>query len=182
MKEIFETNLGETKIKVIKGDITEETVEAIVNPANSFLSHGGGVALSIVKKGGNEIQKESDEIIQKNGPIPVGNAVITKGYKLKAKYVIHTVGPQWGEGKEEEKLKNAVTSVLEIATKNNIKSLSIPAISCGIFGFPKKLGTKIIVQVIREYLKDNKGLFAEIHFIGIDEEIPQLFKEALING
>ncbi|BAL81001.1 macro domain-containing protein [Caldisericum exile] len=182
MKEIFSTSFESTFIKVIQGDITEENVDAIVNAANSYLSHGGGVALAIVKKGGIEIQEESNEIIRKNGPIPVGSAAITKGYRLKAKYVIHVVGPQWGEGDEESKLRSAVKSALTIAKEKGITTISLPAISCGTFGFPKDKGTKIIVDEILKFLKENKGTFSEIHLIGIDKEIPELFKEALLNA
>ncbi|MEF3244753.1 MAG: macro domain-containing protein, partial [Caldisericaceae bacterium] len=99
--EKYVRTINNTKISVVEGDITEEDTEAIVNAANSYLSHGGGVALAIVKKGGNEIQLESNEIVKRNGPLKVGEAVLTKGYKLKARYVIHVVGPQWGEGDEE---------------------------------------------------------------------------------
>jgi Predicted phosphatase homologous to the C-terminal domain of histone macroH2A1 len=182
MSEIFVSVIEGTKIRVIKGDITEENVDAIVNAANSYLSHGGGVALAIVRKGGREIQEESDKIVEERGPIPVGEAVITKGYRLKAKYVIHTVGPRFGEGNEEEKLRNAIRSVLKLAKEYGIKSISIPAVSCGIFGFPKDKGTKIIVDEVLKFIKENKGVLEEVHFIGIDEEITNLFKEALVNG
>lgn len=182
MKEIFEKTINNTILKVIKGDITEEATEAIVNAANSYLAHGGGVAYAIVKKGGREIQEESNKIIKEKGPIPVGHAVLTKGYNLKAKYVIHVVGPQWGEGEEELKLRLAIKNVLKIAKENGIVSISIPAVSCGIFGFPKAKGTKIIVEETINFIKNNPNSFKEIHFIGIDEEIPMLFKEALINA
>ncbi len=174
--------INNTKISVVEGDITEADTEAIVNAANSYLSHGGGVALAIVKKGGNEIQLESNEIVKRKGPLKVGEAVLTKGYKLKAKYVIHVVGPQWGEGDEENKLEKAITSVLTLAKEHGIKSLSIPAVSCGIFSFPKEKGTKIIVKTILKFLSSNGGVFNEIRLIGIDKEIPELFKEALENA
>lgn len=174
--------INNTKISVVEGDITEEDTEAIVNAANSYLSHGGGVALAIVRKGGNEIQLESNEIVKRKGPLKVGEAVLTKGYKLRAKYVIHVVGPQWGEGDEENKLEKAITSVLTLAKEHSIKSLSIPAVSCGIFGFPKEKGTKIIVNTILKFLSSNGGVFNEIRLIGIDKEIPELFKKSLENA
>ena len=181
MKEIFSKRIGNTTLKVIEGDITEEGTVAIVNAANSYLAHGGGVAFAIVKKGGREIQEESNKIVEEKGPIPVGEAVITKGYHLKAKYVIHVVGPKFGEGKEEEKLRKAIRSVLELAKEHGIKTISIPAISCGIFGFPKEKGTRIIVEETIKFLQENEKQFDEIHFIGVDATIPKLFKEALIN-
>jgi len=179
---VFETTVGKTILKVVLRDITEEETDAIVNAANSYLAHGGGVALAIVRKGGKEIQEESNEIIKRRGPLKTGEAVLTKGYKLKAKFVIHTVGPMWGEGDEENKLRKAINSVLNIAKENNIKSISIPAVSCGIFGFPKDIGTKIIVEEVLKYIKSCKDCFSEIHFIGIDKEIVELFKKALENA
>lgn len=179
MEILFEKVINRVIFKVVKGDITQELVEAIVNAANSYLKHGGGVAGAIVRAGGEIIQKESDEYVAKYGPLPVGSATITSGGNLKARYVIHTVGPRWGEGDEVKKLEKAVESVLKIAKEKGIKSLSIPAISCGIFGFPPNLGTKIIVSKVVDFVKENPDIFEEIHFIGIGEEIPLLFTEAL---
>ena len=176
---LFEKEIRGVKLKVIEGDITREDVDAIVNPANNYLQHGGGVAGAIVRAGGDIVQRESDEFVRKNGPLPTGKATITSGGRLKAKYVIHTVGPRWGEGDEENKLRKAVQKVLEIACKNGVKSLSIPAISCGIFGFPSELGTKIIVETIKDFLKGSSCIFDEIHLIGIGKEIPSLFKRYL---
>lgn len=174
MEILFEKDINDVKLKVVKGDITQENLDAIVNPANSYLKHGGGVAGAIVKAGGETIQRESDEYVSKYGPLPVGSAMVTSGGSLKTKYVIHTVGPRWGEGNEQEKLRKAVRSVLEIAKERGIKSISIPAISCGIFGFPPELGTKIIVNTVLDFIKHNPNVFDEIHFIGIDNEIPNL--------
>jgi O-acetyl-ADP-ribose deacetylase (regulator of RNase III) len=179
MEILFEKEINNVKLKVVKGDITQENLDAIVNPANSYLKHGGGVAGAIVRAGGEIIQRESDEYVSKYGPLPVGSATITSGGNLKAKYVIHTVGPRWGEGNEQEKLQKAVRSVLELAKEKGIKSISIPAISCGIFGFPPELGTKNIVNTVIDFIKDNPNLFNEIHFISIDNEIPNLFIKAL---
>lgn len=179
MKILTERIILGTNIKVLSGDITNESVDAIVNAANKQLSHGGGVALAIAQKGGNKIQEESRKIIRENGEVKTGEAVLTSGGDLKAKYVIHTVGPIWGEGNEEEKLKKTIKSVLEIAMINNIRSLSIPAVSCGIYGFPKKKGTEIIVRTIIDFINENSGKFDEIHLIGINNEIPELFKKAL---
>ena len=181
MKILAEKNVNGVWIKVIKGDITKEKVDAIVNAANKYLSHGGGVAGAIVRAGGYKIQEESNEIVRKRGPLETGEAVITSGGDLPAKYVIHTVGPVWGEGDEDEKLRKAVLSVLKLATEKKLQSISIPAISCGIFGFPKERGTKIIYKTIEEFLRNNKTSLKEIHLIGIGSEIPSLFEKALKN-
>ncbi|PMQ02431.1 MAG: macrodomain protein [Dictyoglomus sp. NZ13-RE01] len=179
MEIIFEKEINGVKIKVIQGDITQENTEAIVNPANNYLKHGGGVAGAIVRAGGDVIQKESDEYVQKFGPLPTGEATITSAGNLKAKYVIHTVGPRWGEGDEYKKLQKAVQSTLKLAVEKDIKTISIPAISCGIFGFPPDLGTKIIVETIVNFIKNEKHSFKEIHLIGLGEDIPNLFAKNL---
>ena len=172
MVVIKELKLGDKIVKVILGDITEEETEAIVNAANSHLKHGGGVAGAIVRKGGRIIQEESDKI----GYVPTGSAAITTAGKLKAKYVIHAVGPVWGEGDEDNKLKSAVLSALRIAEEKGIKSVSLPAISSGIFGFPKDRAAHIIFTTAIEFLKDAKNL-QEIHFCNIDELTSNLFKQ-----
>src|SRR5512147_2861577 len=99
----LEKQLGKTTIRIISADLTESNVDAIVNAANSYLQHGGGVAGAIVRKGGQIIQEESNEV----GYVPVGECAITTGGRLKARFVIHAVGPRWGEGDEENKLKKS---------------------------------------------------------------------------
>ena len=126
-------------IQLVNGDITERNVDAIVNAANSYLKHGGGVAAAIVRIGGNLIQQESDKI----GFVPVGSAVVTSAGKLPSKAVIHTVGPKMGED-EDNKLRKAVQSSLILASEKGFKSVSMPAISSGIYGFPKDRCAKIL--------------------------------------
>jgi O-acetyl-ADP-ribose deacetylase (regulator of RNase III) len=167
------------KIEVVMGDITEEKTDAIVNAANRHLSHGGGVAGAIVRKGGEIIQIESNKIIEKRGPLKTGEAVITRAGNLPCKYVIHTVGPVWGEGDEENKLKRAIESSLQVATENLLKSISIPAVSCGIFGFPKKRGTEIIYKTVKDFLKNRETTIELVRLIGVGDEIPNLFREAI---
>jgi len=148
-----ELDAGGKKVRIIEGDLTEQDVDAIVNAANSHLQHGGGVAGAIVRKGGTVIQDESDRI----GFTPVGTAVITSGGRLKARHVIHTVGPRWGEGDEENKLESAIRSSLELAEARGLKSISFPAVSAGIFGFPKDRCAGIILGTIISYLKSHPG-------------------------
>ena len=179
MKILKEKKIKDKIIQVVRGDITKEEVDAIVNAANKYLSHGGGVAGAIVRAGGRIIQEESNEIVEKNGPLNTGDAVITTAGNLPSKYVIHTVGPVWGEGDEERKLKKAILSVLRLATEKKLESISIPAVSCGIFGFPKKMGTKIIYETVKEFLKNEKTDLKVVRLIGIGEEIPALFSQAI---
>lgn len=152
MNIISEHKIEGNILRLVQGDITERDVDAIVNAANSYLQHGGGVAGAIVRKGGSIIQEESDKI----GFTPVGTAVITTAGKLPAKYVIHAVGPRMGEGDEDNKLKNAVINSLLAATRKNLTSISLPAISSGIFGFPKDRCAKILVGESVDFMKKNK--------------------------
>lgn len=168
----FKVNNREVVIK--KGDITEEKVDAIVNAANSHLKHGGGVAGAIVRKGGKVIQEESDRI----GYVPVGKAVITTAGKLPCRYVIHAVGPIWGEGDEENKLRSAVLSALRLADEKKLKSISIPAISTGIFGFPKDKGTRLILETVCEFLKKEDTSLSQVNLIDISEETYKFFLKA----
>src|ERR671932_625513 len=152
-----EVNLGNNKVlRLVKGDITERNVDAIVNAANSYLKHGGGVAAAIVRKSGTIIQEESDKIVTaKGGLIPVGSAVITTAGKLPCKAVIHTVGPRMGEGNEDYKLRKAVRSSLILASERGFRTISMPAISSGIFGFPKDRCAKILVEESKTFLQDS---------------------------
>jgi len=141
-------------LELLEGDITEMETDAIVNAANSRLILGGGVAGAIRKKGGPKIQEECNKI----GSTFVGGAVITSGGDLKAKYVIHAVGPRMGEGNEEEKLKNATLNSLKVADENGLKSISFPAISTGIFGFPIDKCAEIMLRTVIDYLEGQSGL------------------------
>jgi O-acetyl-ADP-ribose deacetylase (regulator of RNase III) len=152
---------GQT-IQIVQGDITIEEVDAIVNAANEHLQHGGGVAWAISKRGGAIIQQESDEWIRTHGKVPHAHPAWTSGGMLPAKYVIHAVGPVWGHphkagagGDEDAKLEEAVTGSLRVADELELKSIAFPAISTGIFGFPKERAAKIILEAIKTYFKEN---------------------------
>jgi O-acetyl-ADP-ribose deacetylase (regulator of RNase III) len=152
MKVVSEHQIGGKTLRLVQGDITERDVDAIVNAANSHLQHGGGVAGAIVRKGGRIIQEQSDRI----GYTPVGTAVITVAGKLPSRFVIHAVGPKMGEGDEDRKLKNAVTNSLLLASQRGLSSISLPAISSGIFGFPKDRCAAILVGEAASFLGNNK--------------------------
>ncbi|AEH51918.1 macro domain-containing protein [Pseudothermotoga thermarum] len=165
-----------TKVTIVQDDITKQETDAIVNAANSHLKHGGGVAAAIVRAGGEEIQKESDEWVKRHGPVPTSSVAVTGAGKLKAKYVIHTVGPVWGEGNEHEKLYKAVKNVLSKAQELGLKTISIPAISSGIFGFPKDECAKVFLKAIKDFLSENpKTTLEEIRLCNIDKETSEIF-------
>ncbi len=177
--------IGNTEIEIIKGDITLLDVEAIVNPANTFLMHNGGLAAAIVKRGGRIIQEESKKI----GNVPTGGAVITTGGNLKAQHVIHAVGPRYKDGKsgEAEKLKSAVENSLVVAEKKKLKSIAIPAISSGIFGYPVNESSKIIVDTVTEHFnkikKDKQETTLEkVVFCLFDDETLKAFTSVLEKG
>jgi O-acetyl-ADP-ribose deacetylase (regulator of RNase III) len=141
-------------LELTEGDITEMQTDAIVNAANAQLVLGGGVAGAIRKKGGPTIQQECNKI----GGTFIGGAVITTGGNLKAKYVIHAVGPRMGEGNEDEKLNNATLNSLKVADENHLKSIAFPAISTGIFGFPIQRCADIMLKTTIDYLKGQTSL------------------------
>ncbi len=157
-KEIIKEIQNSKILRLVQDDITKRRVDAIVNPANSHLKHGAGVAGAIVRNGGSIIQKESNKI----GFIPVGSAVMTSAGKLPCKAVIHTVGPRMGEGDEDNKLKNAVTNSLVLASLKEFQSISIPAISTGIFGFPKNRCAEILVSESINFIHKNPQSSLEI--------------------
>jgi len=144
-------------IQLVQGDITTEDVDAIVNAANEHLQHGGGVAWAISKKGGPAIQKESDEWIRQHGPVAHSLPAWTSGGLLPTKYVVHAVGPVWGDGDEDNKLAGAVTGSLRVADELKLTSIAMPAISTGIYGFPKERAAKIIFSVIEKYFVENSS-------------------------
>lgn len=150
----MKVNIENCVLELLEADITEMQTDAIVNAANAQLILGGGVAGAIRRKGGPKIQQECD----KTGGTFVGGAVITGAGNLKAKYVIHAVGPRMGEGSEDEKLKNATLNSLKLADENNLKSISFPAISTGIFGFPIRSCAEIMLKTTIDYLKGQTNL------------------------
>jgi len=146
--------IGDKEIELMEGDITKLDAEAIVNAAGPSLIMGGGVAGAILREGGQIIQEECNKI----GPIDVGEAVITTAGRLKARYVIHAVGPRLGEGDEEKKLRMATLNSLKLADEHRLKSIAFPAISTGIFGFPKDRAAKVMLSATIEYLRGKTGL------------------------
>lgn len=138
--------------QIVQGDITTEQVGAIVNAANSQLAHGGGVAWAIARAGGDVIQKESNAWISEHGEVSHAEPAYTSGGEMPCKYVIHAVGPVWGDGDEDKKLADAIIGSLRIAHDLGLDSVSLPAISTGIFGFPKERAARIIFSSIENYL------------------------------
>jgi len=157
-----EFKIGKANIHIIQGDITEQETDAIVNAANSSLMGGGGVDGAIHRKGGPKILEECKRIRETEWPdgLPTGKAVITSGGNLKAKYVIHTVGPIWRGGKygEPELLAEAYRNSLRLAVSKGLKTIAFPAISTGAYGYPIEEAAEIALKTIKEFLEEEDKL------------------------
>jgi O-acetyl-ADP-ribose deacetylase (regulator of RNase III) len=138
-------------LEIRQGDITEESVDAIVNAANSYLMHGGGLAAAIARRGGWVIQQESDAWVKTHGPVTHAEPAYTSAGSMPCKYVIHAVGPVWGEGDEDAKLTAALGGSLRLAEKLELNSIAFPAISTGIYHFPTERAARIFMQVFQTY-------------------------------
>lgn len=173
-------DLDTTRISLIKGDITKIDAEAIVNAANNSLLGGGGVDGAIHNAGGRQILEECIQIRNKQGGCKTGEAVITTGGLLKAKFVIHTVGPVWNGGTNDEDrlLSNCYINSLKLAEENNIKTIAFPNISTGVYGFPKERASKIAVKTVKEYLVKNKSV-EKVTFVCFGDENYQLYLNLL---
>jgi O-acetyl-ADP-ribose deacetylase (regulator of RNase III) len=168
------------KIEVVQGDITKVSVDAIVNAANTSLMGGGGVDGAIHRAGGPQILEECRKIVARQGGCKVGEAVITSGGNLPAKYVIHTVGPVWNGGKngEAKKLNNCYTNSLQLAIDNGCKTIAFPNISTGIYHFPKDKAASISVEATIEFLSKQPGI-DRVLFVCFDSENFALVRDEL---
>lgn len=165
-------------IQIIRGDITRIPVDAIVNAANSSLLGGGGVDGAIHRAGGPDILEECRKIVARQGGCKTGKAVITTAGRLPAKYVIHTVGPVWNGGNNNERalLANCYRNSLQLAQEHHCNSISFPAISTGVYRFPKDEAAKIAMHTVKEYLEEHDH-FEKVVFVCFDEETEQLLKK-----
>lgn len=168
------------KIELIKGDITEIEVDAVVNAANSSLLGGGGVDGAIHRKGGSAILNECVAIRNRQGGCKTGEAVITTAGKLPAKHVIHTVGPVWNNGKGEvdQLLASCYRNSLQLALEYKIKTIAFPNISTGIYRFPKARAAQIAINTVQEFLMKNDSM-QKVLFVCFDQENYQLYQEIL---
>ncbi len=160
----------------MQGDITAENADAIVNAANRFLRHGAGVAGAIAREGGEVIQKESDAWVGVHGPVSHEEPAWTTGGSLSCRYVIHAVGPIWGDGDEDRKLAAAVRGSLRAADKLGLSSLALPALSTGIFGFPKDRAAGVILGEVKDYFSKQPGSgLKQVRLVLYDESTAEIF-------
>ena len=169
-----------SRISIVKGDITKLDVDAIVNAANTSLMGGGGVDGAIHRAGGSRILEECMAIRNRQGGCPTGEAVITGGGNLKARFVIHTVGPVWNGGGHhvEELLANAYRNSLRLAAESQIASIAFPNISTGIYGFPKKRAAEIAVETVTNTIKDVPSI-EKVIFCCFDDENFKIYESQL---
>lgn len=150
------------RLQLVRGDITTEAVGAIVNAANAHLQHGGGVAAVIARKGGRVIRDESNDWVREHGPVSHSQPAYTRAGNLPCRYVIHAVGPVWGDGDEDAKLAAAVRGSMERAVELELDSLALPAISTGIFSFPKARAAGVIFEAIEDYFSNKPETSLEL--------------------
>lgn len=171
--------VDKTTVTLVRGDITRADTEAVVNAANSSLLGGGGVDGAIHRAGGPRILEECKQIRTRQGGCPAGEAVITGGGNLTARYVIHTVGPIWkgGQNREDELLANAYRNSLRLAVANGIRSVSFPSISTGAYGFPTDRAARIAAKTVKEFLMQESSL-DEVRFVLFSDRDLDIYREA----
>jgi len=178
----MEFQVGKATLQLIKGDITDIEADAIVNAANSSLMGGGGVDGAIHRKGGPKILEECKRIRATEWPdgLPTGKAVITSGGNLKAKYVIHTVGPVWlgGFHVEDELLKQAYKNSLKLAVAKGVKTIAFPSISTGAYGYPVEDASRIAVRTVKEFLEKEDKLERVVFVLFSENDFQVYFKTA----
>ena len=176
-----EVTVNQAKLRIIQGDITRQATDAIVNAANSSLMGGGGVDGAIHRAGGLTILEECKQIVARQGRLPTGKAVITTGGNLKAKYVIHTVGPIWHGGNkgEPELLASAYQQSLKIAAEKNINSVSFPSISTGAYGYPVGQASEVALDAVITFLSQSTTSIREVVFILFDSRTLGVYSSAL---
>lgn len=165
---------GQT-LQIVQGDITAETCDAIVNAANADLQHGTGVAGAITRRGGPAIQQESDAWVHKHGGVSHAHPAWTSGGRLPAKYVIHAVGPVWGDGDEDAKLAAAIRGSLRVADELHCESVALPALSTGIFGFPKERAAGVILPAVEKYFAEARSGIKLVRLVLFDQASVEAF-------
>ncbi len=164
-------------IRVLQGDITTLEVDAVVNAANEYLAHGGGVAAAMVRAGGRVVQEESDAWVREHGKLESGAAAVTTAGAMPAQWIIHVVGPRYREGQDNESLlRSAVVAALRAAADLGAEAVALPAISAGIFGYPVDEATAVIANAARRWLR---GRDLEVILVGYDEATTRHFRTAV---
>jgi len=180
-KPAREVVIKQTRLSVTQGDITVQSTDAIVNAANSSLMGGGGVDGAIHRAGGPAILEECKQIVAQQGRLPTGQAVITTGGNLKAKYVIHTVGPVWygGSRNEADRLASAYRESLKLASEKNLGSISFPSISTGAYGYPVADAAMVAINTVVSFLREETTSLKDVVFVLFDSRTYEAYSSAL---
>jgi len=178
---IVQITVNQAKLSIIQGDITRQAIDAIVNAANSGLMGGGGVDGAIHRAGGPVILEECKQIVARQGRLPTGKAVMTTGGNLKARYVIHTVGPVWGGGSKGEAalLASAYRESLKLAVASKLASVSFPSISTGVYGYPVDKAAWVALEAIVSFLRESITTVKEVVMVLFDSRTFTAYAEAL---
>ncbi len=178
MPSDFSMQLGLTHLQLLKADITQIKVDAIVNAANSSLSGGGGVDGAIHRAAGPELMKELDSIREQHGGCATGSAVVTGAGNLPARYVFHAVGPRYRDGKhrEEELLRSCYSKCLELAAEHGVKTISFPSISTGVYGYPIEEGAEVAVRTVAEWLRDRSGSVHTVKLVQYSDRDHEVYR------
>ncbi len=167
-------------IRVVHGDLTQQDADVIVNAANEHLAHGGGVAAALVRAGGPVVQEESNDWIRHNGPLASGNAAITGAGAMPAGWIVHVVGPRYHRGRNNAELLHAAVSAALAATADvGARTVAMPAISAGVFGYPLEEATRVIADTCRRWLDDHPGIIDEVRLVGYDATTVAAFDKAM---
>ncbi len=180
-KRITEVKINQVTLRITQGDITQQTTDAIVNAANSSLMGGGGVDGAIHRAGGPAILEECKQIVSKQGRLPTGKAVMTTGGNLKARFVIHTVGPIWygGNKGEPELLASAYRESLKVAVEKNLSSVAFPSISTGAYGYPVAKAAEVALSTVVSFFKERVTSIKEVVFVLFDSATFTTYSSAL---
>ncbi|MFN2556717.1 MAG: macro domain-containing protein [Nitriliruptorales bacterium] len=164
-------------VVALSGDLTKQEVDVIVNAANAELQHGGGVAAAIAKAGGKDIQEESNAYVEEHGPLEVGEAATTTAGDMPARWVVHVAGPVYDEDSDQNEphLRASVSAALDAAAQADARSVAFPAISAGVYGYPRDEATRVIAAEAAGWLRGHEGELDEVRLVGLDEETAQAF-------
>lgn len=182
--DLMRVNINQVELSITRGDITQQDTDAIVNAANSSLMGGGGVDGAIHRAGGPAILEECKQIVSRQGRLPTGQAVITSGGNLRARYVIHTVGPVWqgGNRNEAELLASAYRESLKVAVEKQLNSVSFPSISTGAYGYPVDVAARVAIGAVSLFLKTKVSSIQKVVFVLFDSATFRVYASALSNA
>jgi O-acetyl-ADP-ribose deacetylase len=177
-------DVGGTTIRTFTGDLTEERVDAIVNAANAHLQHGGGVAGAISRAAGPVVQRESDAWVAEHGPLRDGTAAVTGAGSLPCRLVVHVAGPVHDAGRDDndDRLRAAVTAALEAGREHGARTIALPAISAGIYGYPLAEATAVLVSAVADWVRAHPGELDEVRLVGFADAATEAFASALAGG